>query len=80
MTWREYLCLVQGYQHRQAEEWRRTRLLATILLNVNRDPEKSAPLSPEEVFWLPGDLPIALPMQEEEFEATMARLAAFDNL
>lgn len=71
--------MARGYQRRHAEQWRRTRWLGTILLNAHRG-AGDAPLAPEDVMHLYGDPPPAPPMDEETFEATMARLAEFDNL
>ena len=80
MTLVELDYMARGYQRRQTDGWRQTRLLATILVNVNRDPTKTAALSPEELFALPGDAPWEPALSEEDFEATMARLAEFDTL
>ncbi len=71
--------MCRGYRRRSADAWRQTRLLGAILLNVNRGPG-SLPVVPEEWMPLPGDAPPAPPMDEENFDDTMARLAAFDNL
>ncbi|MVN78919.1 hypothetical protein GO988_21530 [Hymenobacter sp. HMF4947] len=78
--------MVRGYQRRaaakqerQLEKWRQTRLVATILRNAHRGPNDVA-LTPEEFLALPGDRPPLPPMDEETFDATMARLAEFDTL
>ena len=71
--------MVRGYLRRGAERARPHRLIAAILLNAHRGENEPAQ-RPEEVFYLYGDPPQEPPMQEEEFDATMARLAAFDNL
>lgn len=86
MTFAEFDCMAWGYkqrqkreEHAQVEGWRQTRLLATILVNAHRGPNQLAQ-TPEEFMELPGDPPPAPPMSEEDFEATMARLAEFDKL
>ncbi|WP_233635645.1 hypothetical protein [Hymenobacter setariae] len=78
--------MARGYRRRQerkereeVEQWRRTRLVATILVNAHRGASQLAQ-SPEEFMALPGDPPPAPPMSEETFDETMARLAEFDNL
>jgi hypothetical protein len=83
--------LVRGYHRQQKREqerheadgidaWRRTRLLGTILVNINRA-EKTPAITPEELFALPGDPPAPEPyvMSDEEFAETMARLAQYDE-
>jgi hypothetical protein len=82
--------LVRGYHRQQKREqerheaaeidaWRRTRLLGTILVNINRA-EKTAAITPEELFALPGDPPPPEPMSLEEFDAIIARLGEFDKI
>jgi hypothetical protein len=78
--------LIRGYQRQQkrreadeVEAWRRTRLLGTILVNISRA-EKTPAITPEELFFLPGDPPPPEPMSLEEFDAIMARMSEFDNL
>lgn len=71
--------MYRGYQRRNADQWRQTRLLAVIQLNINRAPG-TLPVVPEEWMPLYGDAPPAPPMDEAEFEDTMARLAEFDKL
>lgn len=66
-------------EHDEVEQWRRTRLVATILVNAHRGPNQLAQ-TPEEFMPLPGDPPPAPPMSEETFDETMARLAEFDTL
>ena len=58
--------------------WKRTRLLATVLLNINRA-EGEAALSPEDVLPLPGDPPPPPPMSAEDFAEADARIAALDT-
>ncbi|MGI4822246.1 MAG: hypothetical protein ACRYFV_13635 [Janthinobacterium lividum] len=79
--------MVRGYErrqkHKQAREvdkWRRTRLVATILLNAYRDPKKTSAYVPEK--WLPllGDI-LPEPPKEltpEEVEAEFARTKVLD--
>jgi hypothetical protein len=69
----------QGYRRRQANAWRRTRWLGTILLNVNRGPGTPA-YTPEEVYPLEGDPPYTPALSAEELDDTLARLAEFDTL
>jgi hypothetical protein len=78
--------LLRGYQRQQkrreveeVEAWRRTRFLGTLLVNINRA-EKTPAISPEELFFLPGDPPPPEPMSLEEFDAIIARLGEFDTL
>ncbi|MGY3091080.1 hypothetical protein ACVWYF_004144 [Hymenobacter sp. UYAg731] len=77
LTWREYCAVAAGWHRRQIRKWHHTRYLATMLLNVNRA-EKTPAILPHEVLWLPGDPEPTPPMDEVEFDATMARLAATD--
>ncbi|WP_232341339.1 hypothetical protein [Hymenobacter ginkgonis] len=67
--------MCRGYHRRQTEGWRRTRLLATVLVNLHRD-AKTPALSPEELLPLPGDtLPEAAPdLTPEDVEALWALL------
>lgn len=71
--------MCRGYLRREAERARPQRLVAAILLNAHRSSRDHA-VAPEDIFYLYGDLPPAPPMDEETFEATMARLAEFDTL
>jgi hypothetical protein len=78
--------MARGYLRRQerrerveVEHWRRTRLVATILVNAHRGPNQLGQ-TPEEFMALPGDPPPAPPMSEETFDETMSRLAEFDTL
>jgi hypothetical protein len=71
--------MVRGYNDCQTQEWRRTRWLGTILLNINRAHGTPA-YAPEDVLELPGDPPAAPPMSVEELDDTLARLAEFDTL
>ena len=73
LTWREYCAMADGFHRRQVRKWQHTRFLAAITLNVNRA-EKTPPIQPQDVLWLPGDPPPTV-LDEEEFEATMARLS-----
>jgi hypothetical protein len=77
LTFSEYLCMAEGYHRRQVLDWHHTRWLGTILLNVNRG-EDDAPLTPEEVKWLPGDKIPGL-ISPEELDAELARVAAIDT-
>lgn len=72
--------MVRGYHRRQAERWRHTRLLATTLYNVNRDPDSEA-LRPEDFMPLPGDeLALTGPeMSEADYLAALAAVAALDG-
>jgi hypothetical protein len=86
LTLAEFDYMALGHQQRQErahesriDNWRQTRLLATILINTNRGPNTLA-ISPQDLFELPGDPPPAPPMSEEDFDNTMARLAEFDTL
>lgn len=76
---RGYLRRQEAKREREVDKWRRTRLVATILVNAHRGPSQLAQ-TPEEFLALPGDPPPTPPMSEEDFDATMARLAEFDNL
>ena len=78
MTLRDYLRRANGYHRQQTEQWRHTRLLATVLLNVNRASD-DAPLTPEEVMPLPGDAPAVVAMSEETFTQELARVAVLDS-
>ena len=71
--------MYRGYQRRNADQWRQTRLLAVIQLNINRARGTLA-IVPEEWMPLYGDPPPVPPMDETEFEDTMAWLAEFDKL
>lgn len=71
--------MARGYLRRDAARRDPFRWLGTILLNAHRG-ENDPTQTPEEVMWLYGDPPQQPPMPAEEFDATMARLAAFDNL
>ena len=77
LTWRQYLSAAGGYHRREVARWRHTRLLATVLLNINRAEGEPA-LSPEDVLPLPGDPPPPLPISAEAFAEADARLAALD--
>jgi hypothetical protein len=63
----------RGYQRREAERAKPLRLIATILLNVNRG-ERDAAVTPEEVMYLYGDVPPAPPeiLSEDEFDRIAA--------
>jgi hypothetical protein len=76
---RGYLRRQEEKRERELDKWRRTRLVATILVNAHRGPNQLGQ-TPEEFMALPGDPPPAPPMSEETFEETMARLAEFDTL
>jgi hypothetical protein len=78
LTWREYLMMAAGFHRRQVRKWHHTRFLATVLVNVNRDPD-SPPVTPEELMPLPGDAPAPEPMSLEELETELARVAAIDT-
>lgn len=71
--------MCQGYHRRQTEEWRRTRWLGTLLVNINRAHDAPA-ISPEELIQLPGDPPPTPPMSATELDERLARLAEFDTL
>jgi len=71
--------MCRGYHRRNANQWRQTRLLATLQLNAHR-PAHALPFVPEEWMPLYGDAPPTPPMDEQEFDETMARLAEFDKL
>ena len=77
LTWRDYLMRADGFHRRQIRKWQHTRFLATMLLNVNRDPD-SAPVEPWEVLPLPGD-PVPEVLNLEEVDAELARLAEIDK-
>lgn len=79
MTWREYLTRAAGYHRRQEDKWQRTRWLAAQHYNSQRT-EKDPTIMPTDLMWLPGDPPPPKPMDLEEFDETMARLAALDAL
>ena len=81
--------MVRGYHRQQKREherreaseidaWRRTRLIGTMLVNINRA-EKTPAITPEELFALPGDPPPPEPMTEEEYDAIMARMSTYDD-
>jgi hypothetical protein len=76
---RGYLRRQDEKRERELDKWRRTRLVATILVNAHRGPNQLGQ-TPEEFMALPGDPPPAPPMSEETFDETMARLAEFDTL
>lgn len=78
--------MVRGYirrekveQDRQTDAWRRTRILATILLNAHRG-ENDPAITPEEFMPLEGDPLPEAPHQysAEEVEAEFARLTTLD--
>lgn len=73
MTLSEFDRRCRGYLRRNAELWRRTRWLGTILLNTNRGPDDAA-LLPEDIMPLYGDAPAAEPdvMSEDEFNRIAA--------
>lgn len=75
MTLTEFDRKCRGYRRQQAEAWRRTRLLVTLLVNIHRDPKMPA-LSPEELLPLLGDLvsPGPVPESEEDIAALWAEL------
>jgi hypothetical protein len=60
-------------EQREIDKWRRTRLVATILRNVNRG-ENEPSLTPEEFLPLPDDAPPqpVEVMSEDEFNRIAA--------
>jgi hypothetical protein len=69
--------MCRGYRRRQTEAWRRTRLLATLLVNLHRE-ANSPVLSPEQLLPLPGDqlaeaAPDLTPEQVDELWAELDR-------
>ncbi|GAB3661500.1 hypothetical protein GCM10027594_31350 [Hymenobacter agri] len=69
----------EGFHRRQIRKWQHTRWLGTVLLNINRDPEKSPePIEPWEVLSLPGD-PQPAVVTPEELDAELARIAQLDT-
>ena len=80
LTWNEYLSIADGYHRREADKWRHTRWLGTILLNVHRG-EGEDVMTPEEVMPLPGDvLPLAAHvLTPAEIDAEFVRLLALDT-
>jgi|GEM_PF-3185589 len=80
MTLSEFDRRCRGYHRRHAAKVKPMRLLATILLNVNRAEGEPA-LAPEEVTWLYGDPLPEVPqvLSAAEVEAEFARVAALDK-
>lgn len=69
MTVPEFVGAVRGYRKRMEHQWEHTRYLASILVNINRDP-KAAAVSPEELVPLSFDKkkevkPSKIPTQED---------------
>ena len=79
LTWREYLIIADGWHRAQIRRYHHTRYLAAVNVNINR--AKGTPvIEPSHLIWLPGDGPRSTgALSEEDFEATMARLAEFDT-
>jgi hypothetical protein len=81
LTLTEFDRKCRGYRRQQAEAWRRTRLLVTLLVNIHRDPKTPA-VSPEELLPLLGDL--AIPSRthdsKEDIEALWKALDERDAL
>lgn len=68
----------QRRESQQLDAWRRTRLLATILVNIHREAGTAA-IEPEELLALPGDGADAAPgMSPEEVEILWAKLDELD--
>lgn len=68
MTVPEFVGAVRGYRKRMEHQWEHTRYLASVLININRDP-KTAAVSPEELIPLSFDKkkenkPASIPMPE----------------
>lgn len=83
MTFRDFMRRVRAHRRRQQaqqaqrlDDWRQTRWLGTVLLNLHRAPDEPA-LTPEEVMPLPGD-PAPEPVDADAFDAEVARLATLD--
>jgi hypothetical protein len=81
LTLTEFDCKCRGYRRREAEAWRRTRLLITLLVNIHRDPKTPA-VTPESLFSLLGDVlePRAAQATAKEIEDLWAELDARDAL
>jgi hypothetical protein len=75
LTLTEFDCKCRGYRRKQAESWRRTRLLVTLLVNIHRDPKTPA-VTPEALLPLLGDVlePRAAQATAEEIAALWADL------
>jgi hypothetical protein len=75
LTLTEFDCKCRGYRRKQVDAWRRARLLATLLVNIHRDPKTPA-VTPEALLPLLGDVlePSTTPSSAEEIAALWAEL------
>jgi len=71
LTYNEYHHIAKGYMLKDEREWLRTRMLATLLINVQLDKDKH--IQPEELFKLPSDILIQrkkdIPSKDEFLQA-----------
>jgi hypothetical protein len=71
LTYNEYHHIAKGYMCKDEREWLRTRMLATLLINVQLDKDKH--IRPEELFHLPSDVIIDkkkdIPTKDEFLQA-----------
>lgn len=53
LTYREYHYIAKAYMGKDEREWLRTRMLASLLINVQMPKDKH--ITPEQLFALPSD-------------------------
>ena len=46
---REAFLLIEAYQEKEDEKWQHTRYVATVLINIHKDPKKKA-IKPHELM------------------------------
>lgn len=74
LTYNEYHYVAKGYMFKDEREMMRTRLLASLLINVHLPPNKHC--KPEDLFSLPSDNVIKVKKQiptKAEFDEAVAR-------
>lgn len=78
LTFNEYHHIAKGYMIRDERDWMRTRMLASLLINVQLPKDKH--ITPEELFHLPSDILIDkkkdIPTREE-FEEAIKRFEKY---
>jgi hypothetical protein len=74
MTYSEYHYVAKAYMLKDEREWLRTRMLASLLINVQLPKDKH--ISPEQLFALPSDNLIKTKKPtptREEFDRAVAK-------
>lgn len=72
MSPRHFSLMLNGYQDKQVDTYRQTRLLMFTMVRLMGDP-KTAPKSPEALWELPGDEKQG--MSEDEMREIFKRLS-----